>query len=93
MLSKQLSVPGGLATGLPVWISVVALIGCANSSLETKHTQITIAQVKTLCEGQRNWRAVTFQGVVTLVDSPSGFIVLQDATAGIRVQARCVCRP
>jgi signal transduction histidine kinase/CheY-like chemotaxis protein len=78
MLLKQRS--------LPVWVSVFALVGCATHSVETKHTEITIAQVKTLCEGQRNWRAVTFEGVVTLVDPPSGFIVLQDRTAGIRVR-------
>ncbi len=86
MLLKQLSLPGGLVTGLPVWISLFALVGCGAGSLETKHAPVTIAQVKTLCEGQREWRAVTFQGVVTLVDPPSGFIVLQDATAGIRVR-------
>ena len=82
MLTKQPSLAGGLA----ICISVLALTGCATSSLETKHAQLSIAQVKALSEGQRNWRAVTFQGVVTLVDPPSGFIVLQDRTAGIRVR-------
>ena len=88
MLTKQPGLTGGTTAGLVTCVVILGLTGCARSQLDTKHTAITIAQVKRLSEGQRNWRGVTFEGVVTLVDPPFGFIVVQDNTAGIRVKPR-----
>jgi signal transduction histidine kinase/CheY-like chemotaxis protein len=88
MLTKQSGLTGSVAAGLVACLSILGLAGCAARSLAAKHGEITIAEVKTLCEGQRNWHAVTFEGVVTLVDPPFGFIVVQDQTAGIRVRPR-----
>ena len=83
MTTKPLSLIGAVAG----WASLVALVSCATSPLATRHAEITIAQVKTLCERERGWRAVEFEGVVTLVDPPYGVVVVQDATAGIRVRS------
>ena len=88
MLTKQPGLTGGTTAGLVTCVAILGLTGCVRSQLDTKHTAITIAQVKRLSEGQRNWRGVTFEGVVTLVDAPFGFIVVQDNTAGIRVKPR-----
>ena len=59
---------------------------CARNRLDRSRSQLTIAEVKKLCEGRQGWRDVRFQGIVTLVNPTFGFIVVQDAADGIRVR-------
>ncbi|HEY3458448.1 MAG TPA: response regulator [Bryobacteraceae bacterium] len=87
-LTRQSGLTACMVAGLTVCLSLLGLTGCARNSLETGRSALTIEQLKRLCEGQPNSRTVTFQGVVTVVNPPFGFLVVQDATAGIRVKPR-----
>ncbi|MBV9612927.1 MAG: response regulator, partial [Acidobacteriaceae bacterium] len=70
-------------------VSLVAALlfsGCERDRHRDSQSLLTIAQLRQLCETGHRVQSVHFQGVVTLVNMVYGFVVVQDATAGIRVR-------
>ena len=76
-----------LSSALAVVISVIILLaGCGPRSSSTGETQLTVNQIKKLCQPKNAGQPVRFQGIVTLVDTTSEFLAIQDGSAGIRVR-------
>ncbi len=76
-----------LATVIPALLLAALLqFGCARARRRGDQSEITIAQARELCGGRTPVQNVRFRGVLTLVDPVFGFVIVEDATAGIRVR-------
>ncbi len=71
-------------------LAVIALTlvptGCRRSRLSNGNAALSVADVRQLCDDKQTLRNVRFEGVLTLVNAAFGYAVVQDGTAGIRVE-------
>ncbi len=72
--------------GLIFCLVILCFDGCGRTSRNRKQTLSSIADIKSSFHGERASQ-VRFQGVVTVVNPNFGFLVVQDQSAGVRVQA------
>ncbi len=72
---------------LSLFWAIIPLALCLGScSTELPDQPTTIAEIKTALHSEQHADRVKFQGVVTVENPNFGFIVVQDQTAGIRVE-------